>query len=562
MKDNISFTWGDKGGMSKSKEVQFYKNFKYDEITYNLFDNVYLFKDDDPEPHLGKIMKIWSAKGDKKVKIVWFLHPSEIGEHLGSYQPSEKEVFLACGGNEVPGVADINPLDAIAGKCCVICTLKDERNPHPSQADIERADFVFSRLFDASRCTLSDVSDKLPDTIATHNIELFFNKKEDLIPEVVLPAISNGAAENVSIPVPPKPYSLKISGTEANGPRQDERKSLKIRIPSKSIEDGRSKSVQTPAGTHKGEKRPLDTLNEDKVTKRVKLSDEAPGGSGENQIRKGRAEESELRSLPSPSGKSGAKGVVQPEKSPAVSTGVLKNGNKIEDWSEVPRKRDAVGKLKQAVVPSGGLKLQKNAEDQVEQASRRPIDVLARRKWFDFSGRNWAQKIQIEDQEGKVVLLQNFDASFTASEIEDLILGATQHPCTVRLVTNYMYGDPTYGMAYAFFRNKEAANLVVAKLSKVYLVLPDGRPLLCSKGALKIPKQSTSFVGHLAIEKLKKKMTGEEMKKAVSTAHCSQCNTIEFEMAVDWIAAEEKFENASKKLTEDHKQDRKRITKK
>lgn len=39
-------------------------------------------------------------------------------------------------------------------------------------------------------------------------------------------------------------------------------------------------------------------------------------------------------------------------------------------------------------------------------------------------------------------------------------------------------------------------------------------------------------------------------KKAVSTAHCSQCNTIEFEMAVDWIAAEEKFENASKKLTE------------
>lgn len=110
MKDNISFEWGDKGGMSKNKEAQFYKNFKYDEITYNLFDNVYLFKDDDPEPHLGKITKIWSAKGDKRVKIVWFLHPSEIDKHLGSYQPSEKEVFLACGGNEVTGVTDINPL--------------------------------------------------------------------------------------------------------------------------------------------------------------------------------------------------------------------------------------------------------------------------------------------------------------------------------------------------------------------------------------------------------------------------------------------------------------------
>lgn len=111
MKDNISFAWGDKGGTSAKKDVQFYKNFKYDEITYNLFDNVYLFKDDDLEPHLGKIVKIWGqVNGVKKVKIVWFLHPSEIHKHLGSYRPSEKEVFLACGENEVLGVADINPL--------------------------------------------------------------------------------------------------------------------------------------------------------------------------------------------------------------------------------------------------------------------------------------------------------------------------------------------------------------------------------------------------------------------------------------------------------------------
>lgn len=58
--------------------------------------------------------------------------------------------------------------DAIAGKCRVICTLQDERNPHPSQADIERADFVFSRLFDASTCTLSDELPP-PATIASHN---------------------------------------------------------------------------------------------------------------------------------------------------------------------------------------------------------------------------------------------------------------------------------------------------------------------------------------------------------------------------------------------------------
>jgi hypothetical protein len=111
MMGNISFAWGDKGGTSNKKDVQFYKNFEYDETTYNLFDNVYLFKDDDHEPHLGKIVKIWGlVSGAKMVKIIWFFHPLEIHKHLGSYRPSDKEVFLACGDNEVPGVADINPL--------------------------------------------------------------------------------------------------------------------------------------------------------------------------------------------------------------------------------------------------------------------------------------------------------------------------------------------------------------------------------------------------------------------------------------------------------------------
>jgi hypothetical protein len=111
MMGDISFAWGDKGGTSTKKDAQFYKNFKYDETAYNLFDDVYLFKDDDPEPYLGKIVKIWRhVSGAKMVKIIWFFHQSEICKHLGSYQPSEKEVFLACGDNEVPGVADVNPL--------------------------------------------------------------------------------------------------------------------------------------------------------------------------------------------------------------------------------------------------------------------------------------------------------------------------------------------------------------------------------------------------------------------------------------------------------------------
>ncbi|KAJ1688207.1 hypothetical protein LUZ63_019597 [Rhynchospora breviuscula] len=561
MNDNISFAWGDKGGLSKSND-QFYKNFQYDGTTYNLFDNVYLFKHGDPEPHLGKIVRIWEqADGKKKVNIVWFLHPLEIHKYLRSYRPSEKEVFLACGENySLRGLADINPLEAIAGKCRVICTLKDAKNPQPSQADVERADHVFCKLFDVGRRTLTG---KLPATIGSLKTELFLNKKEDLTSVPVPPAISNDATENTPassssspIPVPLKP-NLEISDPEAKGRRQEDKNSLKIRIPSIRKEDGRSESARTLVGAHKEAKTPVGTSNEDKVTKRVRLSDIEAGVPRENQIKKARAEENELHSLPSttppsPSRKIGANGVLQPEKRSVVLTGGLKSEKKIEDQTDVPRKRNADGNLKQPVSSTGQLKLQKEAEDQVEKVSTRAVDVSDRRKWFDYSGKNWVQKIQIEDQEGRLVLLQNFDTWLTASQIEDLIFRATSCPCTVRLVTNYMYGDPNYGMAYAFFRSKEAANQVVTKLTKAYLVLPSGRPLICSKGALDIPRQSTSFVGHLAIEKLKKKMTGDEMKKAVSTAHCSQSNTIEFEMALEWIAAQDRFAIASKKLSKKH----------
>lgn len=221
-------------------------------------------------------------------------------------------------------------------------------------------------------------------------VELFLNKKEDLIPEAVPSAISNGAAENISassssspIPVPPEPNALKISGTEANGPRQEERNSLKIFTPSIRKEDARSNSVQTPVGTHKEEKILLGTLNEDKVAKRVKLSDEALGGSRENKIRKAWAEENVSQSLPcikhpSPSRKSSANGVLQPEQRPVVLTGILKNGNKIEDRAEVPKKRDADGKFKQPVVLTGGLKVEKKAGDQVEEVSKRVADPQVR----------------------------------------------------------------------------------------------------------------------------------------------------------------------------------------
>ncbi|RRT36725.1 hypothetical protein BHE74_00030413 [Ensete ventricosum] len=67
-------------------------------------------------------------------------------------------------------------------------------------------------------------------------------------------------------------------------------------------------------------------------------------------------------------------------------------------------------------------------------------------------------------------------------------------------------------------------------------VLVSCSPLICSKGMLKVPK--SSMFGHLSVDKNKLQM--REMRRAVSTSHCSQPNTIEYEMAMDWLVIQER----------------------
>lgn len=46
--------------------------------------------------------------------------------------------------------------EVLVGKCNVICTSKDERNPQPSEEDIKMADYIFFRTFDVGNCAISD----------------------------------------------------------------------------------------------------------------------------------------------------------------------------------------------------------------------------------------------------------------------------------------------------------------------------------------------------------------------------------------------------------------------
>lgn len=107
---NLEFNWGKKRGVGgKKKEVQFYESFTYDGVDYNLYDSVYMFKEGEPEPYIGKLIKIWES-GDKtkKVKVQWFFQPSEILGWLRDVRVLENEIFLATG--EGIGLANVNPL--------------------------------------------------------------------------------------------------------------------------------------------------------------------------------------------------------------------------------------------------------------------------------------------------------------------------------------------------------------------------------------------------------------------------------------------------------------------
>ncbi|KAK9273231.1 hypothetical protein L1049_018038 [Liquidambar formosana] len=126
------------------------------------------------EPYIGKIIKIWeNPDKTKKVKILWFFRRCEILNYLGDEETPENELFLASG--EGVGLANVNPLEAIAGKCNVVCISKDNRNPQPSEEELQRTDFVFYRTFDVGNCKILD---KIDDKVAGIEVKFIFNRKE------------------------------------------------------------------------------------------------------------------------------------------------------------------------------------------------------------------------------------------------------------------------------------------------------------------------------------------------------------------------------------------------
>ncbi|XP_006644356.1 protein ANTI-SILENCING 1-like [Oryza brachyantha] len=495
--ENIQFSWGKKRAKGGAKmDTQFYDSFTFDNVKYSLYDNVYLFKSGESEPYIGKIIKIWQQNQVKKVKILWFFLPDEIKKHL-SGPVMEREIFLASG--EGTGLADINPLEAIAGKCTVVCISKDERNRQPSHREQAMADYIFYRFFDVKECKLSE---QLPEKIAGLEGQLLLNPKVEQVTSCSDQEVHGVDQKVLHVPVP---------------------------LPQSTVMEDESPVAAVS--------QPQSVAKEEIVASAIPFTQSVA------------MEESVAAAIPPPQVAAKEENVTKPtENVPKSTVNIPKSAQKVLSGERPPKR----------VKFSENVTVKNVASDVSERTNRTgPLELAARQadrsKWFKIP---WHTRLQNADEQGTLVYIQNLDIQFAAADIEELIRDALQLTCIAKPINHPTYDDPNNGKAYAIFKTKSAADSAISKINSGLVV--GGRPLYCSKGLLKVPKPSETLTGHLTISNLKMgQRQREEQKKAVSTSHCSQPNTMEYDLALDWMLIREKQDMKFRLLQKKHNDERK-----
>ncbi|KAF3564132.1 hypothetical protein DY000_02019244 [Brassica cretica] len=286
--EGLEFKWGKQKGIGgKKKDVRFYESFTFDGDEYRLYDCVLVPDPNEPdsdELFVGKIIKIWEhtnkrAKHPRQVKLLWFFKPSELPPGVVEGLPDllANELFLASG--EGPGLASVNPLEAICGKCSVLCISKDERNPQPTDEEIKSTDFVFRRAFDVGSCKVLDTID---DKVAGVDVKSIFNragstsKKEATPPVLKIQLDVNGSADSLT------PNGLSACGS-VRSTEDNSNESSDCRESSSGRREGKEKFADESSNK--------DSSVQQNTSEHV--SSEASGSRGDHYD--GNAQESEVR---------------------------------------------------------------------------------------------------------------------------------------------------------------------------------------------------------------------------------------------------------------------------
>ncbi|KAF7814339.1 protein ANTI-SILENCING 1 isoform X1 [Senna tora] len=475
VEDEIDFKWGNKRGVGvKNKDVQFYESFTYEGVEYFLNDCAYFYQTGDFETSIGKLVRIFETPThEKKVKVVWLFRPSEIRNYLGDYQPHWNELFLACG--EGNGLSNVNSVEAIIGKCNVVCTAKDKRNCEPSEADLKMADFFFSCAFDVGRLVIVD---KFADVIGGIKVEQFFNKKKVQNQKISNPKprpkiVIKKRTDHLS-----KPHNQAEVRPENVMPKQTSLKSFPYKK-RKFLEDNLCNNRSKESNGEEG----FDENRNERDCKKRKIT------LGDN-LCNNRGKES--------------------------------HGEENLDKDRKERFCKVAPQLKlDKIVNNGG---------EFMEVTRRPGDE--KRKWFKQLP--WEERLRKAQELGSLILLNNLDPSYTSYEVEDLVWHALNERVEARMIEWSSTSNPHYGRAFVIFKTKDAAESAISRLCTRCLILGDGRAVTAEKGTVREPGEQAKFFGHLVMDRFGFQKQREEMRNAVSTSHCSQPNTLEYSMATDW----------------------------
>ncbi|KAJ6295533.1 hypothetical protein OIU78_023542 [Salix suchowensis] len=462
-----------------------------------------MYKEGETEPYIGKLIKIWeNADKTKKVKVLWFFRPREISNYLGDEKTHMNELFLASG--EGVGNANVNPLEAIAGKCNVVCSSKDSRNPQPSDEELQEADFVFYRAFDVGNCRILD---KIDEKIAGIEAKFLLNR-----------------VGNQNCSGAPK-LDSNMKEVSGNAVATDDTRILAKKESYLGDKAASSSGVQFDEVAKTNERQVL-------VEEKLKAA-KAYGDLDDRSCKKAKHDNLTKASYDNK---------ISHETINALSE------------KPKPDEKLANGKFPEASLRQPSEEGSETNYYKIQEPIQRP--ETDRSKWF--RGLPWEERMQTAHEQGTLVLLQNLDPSYTSAEVEDIIWQAFKKSCTAKMIQRTARSSPHYGQAFVIFQKREVAEMAVAKLDEVCLMLSNGRPLVGSIAAACFPGKQSTFFGHLTINKLRIHMQ-REMKEAVSTSHCSQPNTLEYDMAMEWCLLQERSDLALRKLRQQQGQELRKL---
>ncbi|XP_016450985.2 protein ANTI-SILENCING 1-like [Nicotiana tabacum] len=520
-----NFSWGVKKGKGAlNKGVQFYKSFTYEGVDISLYDCVYMCRPDEDEPDIGKVVKIWeTAQKKRMVKVVWFFRPTEVIHWLGNIKLLDNELLLASG--EGIGLSNCNPVEAITGKCNVVCISTDTRNPQPKDEDLDTADFVFCRTFDVRT---REISEEFPNSIAQIEVEHYFNKETDQ-----KQPLHHGGKGSLEKPQSSSSFVGTTTKTVVKDGQSGRNTQLKKATSSSRERHGNiSVTNGTVARTEVKYSCCISptSLSDSHALKKRKLLDSS--GTAPFEQHKVMQSKSQVTKVV----EKGGQGNISVTDKTVAGTEVK------HSYCTSPTSLSNIHALKKRNLQDS-LGTAPFEQRKVMKSTSQVIEITAWVKegastWF--KEQPWNERLHVAQERGTLVLLENLDPSYTSAEVEDIVGRALEQKVSAKMVQHNTFSNSLNGKAFVIFKSSEHAETAISKLKKRCLMLGDGRPVVARRGTIEEPVKCSGLPGHLSIGRIKFQKLGEEMRKAVSTSHHSQSNTIEHEMAVEWRALQEK----------------------